>query len=65
MLRAPDEVLRARAERLAAAIAGAEVVEARRRVGGGALPLLELPGPVVALPGRRRWPPRCAPATRR
>ena len=50
MLTASDEVLRARAERLAAATGG-EVVEATARVGGGALPLLELPGPVVALPG--------------
>jgi L-seryl-tRNA(Ser) seleniumtransferase len=39
-----------RAERLAAAVGG-EVVEATAKVGGGALPLLELPGPVVALPG--------------
>jgi L-seryl-tRNA(Ser) seleniumtransferase len=77
MLTAPDDLLRARAERLAAEIAGgasaglaaqtrpvaeiveaptrpvAEVVEATARVGGGALPLLELPGPAVAvsLPG--------------
>ena len=29
---------------------GAEVIEGSARVGGGALPLLELPGPVVALP---------------
>jgi len=48
MLTAPPEVLRARAERLAAATGGA-VVEATARVGGGALPLLELPGPAVAL----------------
>jgi L-seryl-tRNA(Ser) seleniumtransferase len=38
-----------RAERLAA-LTGGEVVEAAAKVGGGALPLLELPGPVVALP---------------
>jgi L-seryl-tRNA(Ser) seleniumtransferase len=40
--------LRARAERLAAATGGA-VVPATGRVGGGALPLLELPGFAVAL----------------
>ena len=44
----------ARAERLAAAIGRRDVVAATARVGGGALPLLELPGPVVALAGRRR-----------
>jgi L-seryl-tRNA(Ser) seleniumtransferase len=38
-----------RAERLARATGG-EIVEATAKVGGGALPLLELPGPVVALP---------------
>ena len=40
---------RPRAERLAA-LTGGEIVEATAKVGGGALPLLELPGPVVALP---------------
>jgi L-seryl-tRNA(Ser) seleniumtransferase len=49
MLSVPEEVLAARAERLAS-LAGGEVVAATARVGGGALPLLELPGPVVALP---------------
>ena len=44
MLRASREALQRRAETLAAAI-GAEVVESTARVGGGALPLLELPGP--------------------
>ena len=48
MLHATRETLAARAERLAAAVGG-EVVEGVARVGGGALPLLELPGPVVAL----------------
>jgi len=48
MLTAPADTLRERAERLAAATGG-EVVEATARVGGGALPLLELPGPAVAL----------------
>ena len=41
---------RPRAERLAALVDG-EVIEATAKVGGGALPLLELPGPVVALRG--------------
>ena len=49
MLSATPEVLRKRAEALAAAI-GADVIDGTARVGGGALPLLELPGPVVALP---------------
>jgi L-seryl-tRNA(Ser) seleniumtransferase len=39
-----------RARRLAEATGG-ELVEATAKVGGGALPLLELPGPVVALDG--------------
>jgi L-seryl-tRNA(Ser) seleniumtransferase len=52
MLTAEPSVLTERAERLAAAIGdGAEVVESVAKVGGGALPLLELPGPVVALAG--------------
>jgi L-seryl-tRNA(Ser) seleniumtransferase len=49
MLTADEASLRERAERLAAAVGG-EVVEAVGRVGGGALPLLDLPGPAVALP---------------
>ena len=48
MLTAAPEVLRERARRLADA-AGGEIVEAVARVGGGALPLLELPGPAVAV----------------
>jgi L-seryl-tRNA(Ser) seleniumtransferase len=45
-------VLAARAERLAAGIgARATIVRASAKVGGGALPLLELEGPVVALDG--------------
>ena len=40
-----------RAERLAGLIDGATIVDSVARVGGGALPLLELPGPAVALPG--------------
>jgi L-seryl-tRNA(Ser) seleniumtransferase len=47
MLRADEATLRARAERLAEGIG--TVVEAAGRVGGGALPLHELPGPVVAV----------------
>ena len=49
MLTADDATLRARAERLAAGIGA--VVESTAKVGGGALPLLELPGPVVAVDG--------------
>ena len=49
MLTADD--LESRAAALAALVPGAEVVAATGRVGGGALPLLELPGPAVALPG--------------
>ncbi len=51
MLEASEEVLDARARRLAAAIAhgGVEVTRAVAKVGGGALPLLELEGPVVAV----------------
>ena len=45
MLRAAPD-----AAALAALIEGAEVVESASRVGGGSLPLVELPGPVVALP---------------
>jgi len=51
MLTASEEQLAARAERLAALIPGASVVRAAAKVGGGALPLLELPGPAVAVPG--------------
>jgi L-seryl-tRNA(Ser) seleniumtransferase len=49
MLTAGEPALRARAERLAEGIG--EVVEGVAKVGGGALPLLELPGPVVAVTG--------------
>jgi L-seryl-tRNA(Ser) seleniumtransferase len=54
ILTAGEAELRERAERLAAAIGDAAViVDATARVGGGALPLLELPGPAIAvsLPG--------------
>jgi L-seryl-tRNA(Ser) seleniumtransferase len=50
MLTADEATLRSRAERLAAAVGG-EVVPSVAKVGGGALPLLELPGPAVALDG--------------
>jgi L-seryl-tRNA(Ser) seleniumtransferase len=48
MLTVDEQTLRARADRLAAAVGG-EVVDATARVGGGALPLLELAGPAVAV----------------
>ena len=48
MLEADDATLSRRAHELAAATGGT-VVESTARVGGGALPLLELPGPVVAI----------------
>jgi len=51
MLAATEDELAGRAARLAALIPGAEVVPSTARVGGGALPLLELPGPVVAVGG--------------
>jgi L-seryl-tRNA(Ser) seleniumtransferase len=52
MLTADEAALRERAGRLATAIGpGATVMAGVAKVGGGALPLLELPGPVVALYG--------------
>ena len=52
MLHVAQDTLADRAARLVDGIgSGAEVVRAVGRVGGGALPLLELEGPVVALPG--------------
>ena len=48
MLEADDATLSRRAHELAAAIGG-DVVASTARVGGGALPLLELPGPAVAI----------------
>ncbi len=52
MLEASEATLGARADALAAAIGpGAQIVRAAAKVGGGALPLLELEGPVVALRG--------------
>jgi L-seryl-tRNA(Ser) seleniumtransferase len=54
MLDVADDVLAARAARLQEGIGAGrcEVVHALARVGGGALPLLELPGPAVALDGQ-------------
>ena len=51
MLEAGEDELETRARRLAAAIGGdrVQVERAAARVGGGALPLLELEGPVVAV----------------
>ncbi len=49
MLTAPESELRARAERMRGLVPGARVIEDVARVGGGALPLLELPGPVCAV----------------
>jgi L-seryl-tRNA(Ser) seleniumtransferase len=50
MLEASEQELAARAERLRAAIGTeAEIVRVTSKVGGGALPLLELEGPAVAL----------------
>jgi L-seryl-tRNA(Ser) seleniumtransferase len=48
MLAADPETLKSKAQQLADATGG-EVIEAVARAGGGALPLLELTGPVVAL----------------
>jgi L-seryl-tRNA(Ser) seleniumtransferase len=48
MLREPIEAVRSRAERLAAAVGG-EVEETTARVGGGALPLAELPSFAAAV----------------
>jgi L-seryl-tRNA(Ser) seleniumtransferase len=52
MLAADETTLAGRAERLARGVGpGAEVVRSSATVGGGALPLLELEGPAVALAG--------------
>jgi L-seryl-tRNA(Ser) seleniumtransferase len=48
MLDVPPDALDARARRLADGCGG-EVVPSTAKVGGGALPLLELPGPAVAI----------------
>jgi L-seryl-tRNA(Ser) seleniumtransferase len=49
MLNASQAVLTRRARTLAEAVDG-DIVSGTARVGGGALPLLELPGPVVRVP---------------
>lgn len=49
MLDVDQRTLAARAQRLADAVGGTVVEDAVARVGGGALPLLELHGPAVAL----------------
>jgi L-seryl-tRNA(Ser) seleniumtransferase len=54
MLAATPEVLRGRAERLAAMCGGAEVVETTSAVGGGALPLAEPPSWGIALSDAER-----------
>jgi L-seryl-tRNA(Ser) seleniumtransferase len=51
MLSKDDNVLRQQAQHLAQAGRG-EVISATSRVGGGALPLLELPGPAAAIATR-------------
>jgi L-seryl-tRNA(Ser) seleniumtransferase len=63
MLAADEPRLRARAELLARETGG-EVFEGVSRVGGGALPLLELRGPVVALDGGDRGADSLARALR-
>ena len=62
MLDEPVESVRARAERLAALVGG-EVEETVARVGGGALPLAELPSFACAV--EEELAVDCAPATRR
>jgi L-seryl-tRNA(Ser) seleniumtransferase len=49
MLAAGEEELRARAELMQGMLEGAHVLTAAAKVGGGALPLLELEGPVCAV----------------
>jgi L-seryl-tRNA(Ser) seleniumtransferase len=49
MLAAGEPELRARAEAMCEQVKGGQVITARAKVGGGALPLLELTGPVCAV----------------
>jgi L-seryl-tRNA(Ser) seleniumtransferase len=49
MLAAGDEELQVRAELMAGLVGGADVIRAAAKVGGGALPLLELEGPVCVV----------------
>src|SRR5579862_4233547 len=60
MLREPIEAVRARARALAE-VTGGEVVETTGRVGGGALPLLDLPSAACALDGDLTAQLRLAP----
>ena len=62
MLHEDAGIVRARAERLAALVGGT-VEETVGRVGGGALPLAELPSFACAI--EERWRRRCASASRR
>jgi L-seryl-tRNA(Ser) seleniumtransferase len=64
MLDADRATLQRRAEALLRGIGSGEIVEASARVGGGALPLLELSGPVVALDGAPASPVALASALR-
>jgi L-seryl-tRNA(Ser) seleniumtransferase len=57
MLSASESELMARAQRIAV-VPGANVVRGVAKVGGGALPLLELEGPVVAVPAEWAAPLR-------
>src|SRR5207247_2782253 len=49
MLTAGEDELQARAESMADLLDGAQVIRAAAKAGGGALPLLELEGPVCAV----------------
>jgi L-seryl-tRNA(Ser) seleniumtransferase len=66
MLTSPEDALDRRAARLAGACPAAdvEVVRANARAGGGSLPLLDLPGPVLALRTPRVAPLALAAALR-
>jgi L-seryl-tRNA(Ser) seleniumtransferase len=68
MLTAGEEELAARAELMSAALAAAgvdaRVIRAEAKVGGGALPLLELRGPAVALDASAAGPAALAAALR-
>jgi L-seryl-tRNA(Ser) seleniumtransferase len=69
MLEAPAPQLKDRADRLVAELrergVTAEIVDASARVGGGALPLMELRGPAVALSGESAGVQALADALRR
>jgi L-seryl-tRNA(Ser) seleniumtransferase len=63
MATAPVAGLRARAETIAAAVAGAEAVACASVAGGGALPGVEIPSWGVAVPGDHRAALRAAAPT--